>query len=66
MPFGNRADETTARITGDLSIRGINKPVIFDMEHTGSAKDPYGNLRLGFEVSVVINRKAGASPTAGR
>jgi polyisoprenoid-binding protein YceI len=27
------------------------------MEHTGSAKDPYGNLRLGFEVSVVINRK---------
>lgn len=47
----------SVRITGDLTIRGVTKPVTFDMDYTGSAKDPYGNLRLGFEGSLVINRK---------
>jgi polyisoprenoid-binding protein YceI len=44
-------------ITGDLTIRGVTKSVTFDIEYAGSAKDPYGNLRAGFEGSLVINRK---------
>ncbi|MDX6321815.1 MAG: hypothetical protein QOF52_1673 [Propionibacteriaceae bacterium] len=51
------ADEDTARITGDLTIRGVTKSVTFEITYTGSAKDPFGNLRLGFEGSFVINRK---------
>jgi polyisoprenoid-binding protein YceI len=50
-------ENDTARITGDLTIRGVTKPVTFDLAYTGSAKDPYGNIRVGFEGSVVINRK---------
>jgi polyisoprenoid-binding protein YceI len=49
-------DDETVRLTGDLTIRGTTKPVTFEMAHTGSAKDPFGNLRLGFEGSLVIKR----------
>lgn len=45
------------RVTGDLTIRGVTKPVSFDLEFTGSAVDPFGNTRVGLEGSVKINRK---------
>ena len=44
-------------VSGDLSIRGVSKPVEIPFEYTGSATDPFGNQRLGLEGSVVINRK---------
>ena len=52
-----KADETTWVITGDLTIKGVTQPVTIDFELTGSAKDPFGNLRVGFEGSTAINRK---------
>jgi polyisoprenoid-binding protein YceI len=45
------------RVTGDLTIKGITKPVTLDLELSGTAVDPYGNTRLGLEGSTVINRK---------
>ena len=45
------------RVTGDLQIKGVTKPVSIDFEFTGAAKDPFGNLRLGFEGSTTINRR---------
>jgi polyisoprenoid-binding protein YceI len=45
------------RLTGDLTIRGVTNPVTIDFEFTGAAKDPFGNQRVGFEGSAVINRK---------
>ena len=44
-------------ITGDLTIKGQSKPVTITFEPTGSARDPFGNLRLGFEGGTTINRK---------
>ena len=44
-------------ITGDLSIKGETKPVTITFEPTGSARDPFGNLRIGFEGGTAINRK---------
>ncbi|GAW49801.1 MULTISPECIES: YceI family protein [unclassified Nocardioides] len=44
-------------ITGDLTIKGTTKPVTIDFEYTGSARDPFGNLRVGFEGGTTINRK---------
>jgi polyisoprenoid-binding protein YceI len=44
-------------ITGDLSIKGVTKPVTVAFEPTGSARDPFGNLRIGFEGGAAINRK---------
>jgi polyisoprenoid-binding protein YceI len=50
-------DEATYRVTGDLAIKGVTKPVTIDFEYTGTAVDPFGNTRLGLEGSVVVNRK---------
>jgi polyisoprenoid-binding protein YceI len=51
------ADEGTLRVTGDLTIKDVTKPVTIDFEYTGTARDPFGNDRVGFEGSVVVNRK---------
>jgi polyisoprenoid-binding protein YceI len=45
------------RLTGDLTVKGVTKPVAIDFEYQGSAKDPYGNLRAGFEGKAAIDRK---------
>ena len=44
-------------ITGDLTIKGATKPITIEFESTGSARDPFGNLRIGFEGSTTLSRK---------
>jgi polyisoprenoid-binding protein YceI len=44
-------------MTGNLSIRGITKPITLKLEHGGMGKDPWGNTRIGFSVHGKINRK---------
>ena len=34
-------------ITGDLTIKGVTKPISVPFEFTGSAQDPFGNIRIG-------------------
>ncbi|MBV9059774.1 MAG: YceI family protein [Pseudonocardiales bacterium] len=50
-------DHNTYRLTGDLTIKGITKPVTVDFEYTGTATDPFGNIRIGFEGTTTINRR---------
>jgi polyisoprenoid-binding protein YceI len=45
------------QVTGDLTIRGVTKSVTLPLEFQGVVKDPWGNDRIGFDGSVVINRK---------
>ena len=45
------------RVTGDLTIKGTTRPVTVDFTYEGTATDPFGNLRVGFEGAVTINRK---------
>jgi polyisoprenoid-binding protein YceI len=52
-----RIDDDRFRVTGDLTVRGVTKPVTVDFEFTGSAVDPFGNTRIGFEGATTINRK---------
>lgn len=42
---------------GDLTLHGVTKNVKFDVEYSGEGKDPYGNMRAGFEARGMINRK---------
>ncbi|MCK9203746.1 MAG: YceI family protein [Saccharofermentanaceae bacterium] len=44
-------------MTGHLTIRGITKPVELKIDFGGIAKDPYGNIKAGFELTGKINRK---------
>ena len=50
-------DEANYRVTGELSIKGVTKPVTVDFEYTGAAVDPYDNQRIGFEGTTTVNRK---------
>ena len=52
-----RVEDDVWRLTGDLVIKGVSKSVAIDFESTGSAIDPFGNTRIGFEGSTSINRK---------
>ena len=52
-----RVDETHFEVTGALTIRGITKPVTVDFELSGAENDAWGNVRVGFEGRVTINRK---------
>ena len=45
------------RVTGDLTIKGVTRPVAVDFEYTGTAVDPYGNQRIGLEGTTSVNRK---------
>lgn len=51
-----RKSDSEFVLHGDLTIRGITKPVSIDFEQTGAAVDPWGNFRVGFEGSTKINR----------
>ncbi|MBL3670119.1 YceI family protein [Streptomyces sp. M2CJ-2] len=46
----------TYRLTGDLSIKDVTRPVVLGLTHTGTATDPFGNERAGFEGSTTVDR----------
>jgi polyisoprenoid-binding protein YceI len=48
---------TPDSLTGDLTIKGVTKPVVFDLDFNGLATDPWGNQKAGFEAETEINRK---------
>jgi polyisoprenoid-binding protein YceI len=50
-------DDSTFQVTGDLTVKGVTKPVTIDFDYEGAAKDPFGNQRIGFDGSVTISRK---------
>lgn len=45
------------RLTGDLTIRGITRPIVLEGSFNGTTRDQRGRTRAGFEVSGTINRK---------
>ena len=49
--------DTSFEVTGDLTIKGVTNVVTIAVAYEGAAMDPFGNLRVGFEGSVAINRK---------
>ncbi|MFD5424139.1 YceI family protein [Streptomyces sp. NPDC127084] len=46
----------TYRITGDLTIKDVTRPLAIDLEFNGAATDVYGSERVGFEGSAEILR----------
>lgn len=45
------------KLDGDLTIRGVTRPVTIEGQYLGEGPDPWGGTRVGFEGSTVINRK---------
>jgi polyisoprenoid-binding protein YceI len=52
-----KVDSENLKISGNLTMRGVTKPVELDVEYSPIVKDPYGQIKAGFEVKGKINRK---------
>ncbi len=51
-----KTGDTSYRIHGDLTIRGVTRPVEIDAELIGTMVDPRGNTRVAFTGSTTVNR----------
>jgi len=45
------------KVTGDLTVHGMTKPVVLDVEKTGRGKSPFGFEVAGFSATTKISRK---------
>ena len=52
-----KTGEGEYKLIGDLTIRDVTKTIELDVEYGGSMVDPYGQSKVGFEVTGIINRK---------
>ena len=50
-------DEDTFTMLGDLTLKGVTKPVTLTVEYSGVTNDPWGGERAGFTVNGKLNRK---------
>jgi polyisoprenoid-binding protein YceI len=53
---GLRSDGDNFLLDGDLTLRGVTRPVTFHVEVNGFGPDPYGGTRAGFSATAEINR----------
>jgi len=51
------ANGTSAKITGDLTIKDVTRPVTLDVDFVGQVNSPFGDTRAGFTASTKINRE---------
>jgi polyisoprenoid-binding protein YceI len=51
-----RPDGDNFLLDGDLTLRGVTRPVTFRLELNGFGPDPYGGTRAGFSATTEINR----------
>ena len=47
----------TYEVTGNLTMRGVTKPITLPITFLGEGKDPWGNEKMGFELATTLNRK---------
>jgi polyisoprenoid-binding protein YceI len=52
-----RLDEDSFLIHGDLTMRGVTRPVVLEAELQGTEVDPWGNERVALEASGQLNRR---------
>jgi polyisoprenoid-binding protein YceI len=51
------ADAATLTVEGDLTIKGVTKPVELTGTFAGSGVDPWGNDRIGIELETIVDRR---------
>ncbi|MCC6807051.1 MAG: YceI family protein [Deltaproteobacteria bacterium] len=52
-----KLSDEALRVSGELTIRGVTRSVLLDVEHNGRTKDPWGNERVGFTAKTSVDRK---------
>lgn len=51
-----KVENNKYKLSGDLTIRDVTKPIMLDVEFNGKVKDPWGNIRAGFNITGKLNR----------
>ncbi len=46
-----------AKLSGQLTLHGVTKPIVIDVAHVGHGKDPWGGYRRGFEGTTTLTLK---------
>jgi polyisoprenoid-binding protein YceI len=54
----SRVDRTTFQVLGNLTIRGVTRPLALDLRYHGATQDAEGDVRLAFTASAVISRRS--------
>ena len=49
--------QSEATLQGNLTIRGVTKPITLNVDFGGTAVDPYGQQKAGFTITGRISRK---------
>ncbi len=52
-----RVGDERMRVAGDLTIHGVTRPIMLDVQEEGHGKDPWGGERAGFSASTTIDRR---------
>jgi len=52
-----KTDDEDYKLTGNLTIRDVTKPVVLNVSYEGTVNDPWGQVKAGFEITGKINRK---------
>jgi polyisoprenoid-binding protein YceI len=47
----------TATLQGDLTLRGVTRPITIDVAHIGHGEDPWGGYRRGFQGTTRLTLK---------
>ena len=57
IAFVSTSFNPNGKLEGNLTIKGISKPIVLDVDFGGTGKDPWGNTKLGMTLTGKINRK---------
>ena len=46
--------DNSAKVSGDLTLNGVTKPVVLDANFIGEGDDPWGGYRAGFDATTTL------------
>lgn len=52
-----KVDDETYNLAGDITIRGVTREIVLNVEYGGKVIDPWGNEKVGFTLTGKLNRK---------
>jgi polyisoprenoid-binding protein YceI len=52
-----KEDNNGYKMIGNLTLKGVTKPIELNVEYGGFENDGHGNVKHGFEITGIVNRK---------
>jgi polyisoprenoid-binding protein YceI len=52
-----KAEDGSLKLRGNLTLHGVTRPVVLDVEYAGTQQDPWGGRRAGFSARTSLDRR---------